>query len=212
MFPAVWLGFGFGALTAANIGPIWLLCFRTAARYSWRAGALIGAGAALVDGLYALVGVSGATAVVSFAGAHTAFGLLGASVVIVLGARTVRSGWRMRNGLERESEVVGPSRAFATGVIATASNPVTIVTWAAVFSGVAATSLTAGPSAAIAFIAGVCIGSMTVHLVVAVGAARIGRRLSTGALVAIDAVAGTVMVGLGLLLGARSMVEFRESL
>jgi threonine/homoserine/homoserine lactone efflux protein len=46
MIPAFLLGAGIGLLVAAQVGPVWLLCARSAARYGFTAGAMIGIGAA----------------------------------------------------------------------------------------------------------------------------------------------------------------------
>ena len=59
---------------------------------------------------------------------------LGAVVLVALGARTLWSAFRVRLGGEADSEVATPRRAFATSLAATASNPLTIASWAAVFA------------------------------------------------------------------------------
>src|SRR5919202_238204 len=60
MTTALLTGFGLGFLVAAQVGPIWLLCARTALR-GGLAGALgVGLGAAIVDTAYASLGVAGA--------------------------------------------------------------------------------------------------------------------------------------------------------
>src|SRR5437763_437348 len=45
-------GFGLGFLTAAQVGPIWLLCLRSTLRSGFRVGIAIGAGAAVIDLAY----------------------------------------------------------------------------------------------------------------------------------------------------------------
>ena len=138
MWGALLAGLGIGALAAATVGPIWLLCVRTSTRFGWRSGASIGVGASLVDLAYAVLGALGAAALLQVAPLRIGLGLLGAAVLVVLGARTLRDAWRIRLGAEWEGEVVLPRRALRTGLVATASNPLTILTWGAVFSGAAA--------------------------------------------------------------------------
>ena len=55
-------GFALGALVAAEVGPISLLCVRSVLRGSWSVGIGIGAGAAVADTLYAALGAAGVTA------------------------------------------------------------------------------------------------------------------------------------------------------
>ena len=47
-------GIGAGLLIAAQVGPIWLLCFRNGIRYGFSAAMGIGCGAALIDLLYCI--------------------------------------------------------------------------------------------------------------------------------------------------------------
>ena len=86
---------------------------RSVLRGSLRIGLAMGAAVALVDLLYASLGLAGAGRLVDAAdGARVALGLLGAAVLVVLDARTVWSGFRARFGLETDAEVATPRRAF----------------------------------------------------------------------------------------------------
>src|SRR5204862_2464435 len=71
-------------------------------------------------------------------GARVALGLVGATVLVVLGARTIWTGFRARIGLETTAEVATPRRAFATAFAATALNPLTIALWTGAFTAAAA--------------------------------------------------------------------------
>ena len=209
MLSAFALGVGFGALAAANVGPIWLLCARTAARFGWRPGVAIGAGAAMVDVAYASLGALGAAALLEVTGLRLALGVLGALVVVYLGARTVLAGWRIRNGLELTAEVVHSKAALRTGIIATASNPLTILTWAAVFTSASVVHVGTGSPGMLAFVAGIGLGSLAVHTILALTMARVGLSLNQRALSAIDLCAGAMLVLLGFVLGARAIAEAR---
>ena len=162
MWGALLAGLGIGALAAAQVGPIWLLCVRTSARFGWRSGAAIGLGAAIVDFGYAILGALGAAALLQVAPLRIAMGLLGATVLVVLGLRTLRDALRVRMGAEDASEVVQPRDALRTGIVATASNPLTILTWGAVFSGAAVADVAAGPQTAAAFVVGIGLGSLAI--------------------------------------------------
>jgi threonine/homoserine/homoserine lactone efflux protein len=200
-------GLGIGALAAANVGPIWLLCVRTSARYGWRPGAAIGVGAATVDLAYAILGALGAAALLQLAPLRIGLGLVGAGVLVFLGARTLRDAWRIRVGAEDSSEVVEPRDALRTGVVATASNPLTILTWGAVFSGAAAADVAAGPVSAVAFVIGIGLGSLLLHVALAGVAASLGGRMGVTALRWTDAVSGLGLIGFGALLGVRTVQD-----
>lgn len=200
-------GLGIGMLAAANVGPIWLLCVRTSARYGFRPGASIGVAAASVDLAYAVLGALGAAALLQIAPLRIALGLVGAAVLVFLGLRTLRDAWRIRAGAEDASEVVEPRAAFRTGFVATASNPLTILTWGAVFSGAAAADVAAGPVSAVSFVVGIALGSLILHLGLAGIASAVGGRMGTTALRWTDAVSGAGLVGFGLLLGVRTVQD-----
>ena len=207
MLAALLTGLGIGALAAANVGPIWLLCVRTSARFGWRPGAAIGLGAATVDLAYAVLGALGAAALLQIAPLRITMGLAGAAVLVFLGARTLRDATRVRMGAEDVSEVLEPRHALRTGLVATASNPVTILTWGAVFSGAAAADVAAGPGTALAFVLGIGLGSLLFHLVLSVVAAAVGSRMGETALRWTDAVSGLGLVGFGVLLGVRTVQD-----
>jgi putative LysE/RhtB family amino acid efflux pump len=134
------LGFGLGFVVAAAIGPISLLCIRTVLRGALGAGVAIGAGAAVVDATYALLGALGADQLLEIGALQLALGLIGAAVLALLGLRTLWSAFRVRLGGESDEEVASPWRAFLTSLAATASNPSTILSWAAVFAAASTAS------------------------------------------------------------------------
>jgi threonine/homoserine/homoserine lactone efflux protein len=207
MWGALLAGLGIGALAAAQVGPIWLLCVRTSARFGWRSGAAIGLGAAIVDFGYAILGALGAAALLQVAPLRIALGLLGATVLVVLGLRTLRDAMRVRLGAEDDSEVVQPRDALRTGVVATASNPLTILTWGAVFSGAAVADVAAGPQTAAAFVVGIGLGSLAFHLALSGLAAAVGGRLGETALRWTDIISGAGLMGFGVLVGVRTVQD-----
>src|SRR5207237_6584297 len=89
-------GFGLGFLTAAQVGPIWLLCLRSTLRGGFRVGIAIGAGAAVIDLAYAALGVAGASRLLEIGALRIALGLAGERRRLVdrVGARPARRGLR----------------------------------------------------------------------------------------------------------------------
>jgi threonine/homoserine/homoserine lactone efflux protein len=207
MLPAVVAGLAIGALTAANVGPIWLLCLRTSARFGWKPGIAIGTGAALVDFAYAVLGALGAAALLQVPALRISLGLAGAVVLVVLGIRTLHAAYRIRLGAEDDGEVVSPRAALRTGIIATASNPITILTWGAVFSGAAVAQVADTGSSAWAFVAGIALGSWIVHAILATIGSRIGSRIGERGLRWTDIVSGSGLVLFGAGLGVRTFYD-----
>ena len=195
-------GFGLGFLVAAEVGPIWLLCVRTSVRHGFRPGAAVGAAAATVDTLYAALGIAGASALLQIDALRISLGLVGAVVLAAIAARTLWSAFRIRQGGEAVEEVATPRRAYLTALAATASNPLTIASWAGIFSAASVAGLEAVP-----MLAGVAVGSATWFAALATAAAAAGRRFSPRALRAVDVVAGVGLLGFAGVLGVRALSD-----
>jgi putative LysE/RhtB family amino acid efflux pump len=196
-----------GALAAAQVGPMWLMCARTSARFGFRSGASLGAGVAFVDVSYAVLGSLGAAALLRITPLRLTVGLGGAAVLIWLGARTIHTALRLRLGAESDEEVIAPKQAFRTAVIATASNPLTILTWGAVFGGAAVADVTGSPERAVAFIVGIGLGSLLLHLSLAAVMSVVGARLTDRGAAIVDAVSGVGLVAFGGLLAYRTITN-----
>ena len=205
MWTAFVTGLGFGHLVAAQIGPISLLLIRSVVRGGEPSvGFAIGAGAAVVDTGYAALGIAGAGPVLAHSGLRPVLGIVGAAVIAVLGLRTLWSAFRVRAGGEMEAEVRSPRRAFLTSLAATASNPTTIGSWAAIFAAASAAGVARSPGEAGAMLAGVGIGSLAWFVVLSCGVALARRRVGPRLIRAADAVAGAGLVGFAGVLAYRA--------
>jgi threonine/homoserine/homoserine lactone efflux protein len=204
------LGFGLGFFVGAQPGPVSLLCIRSVLRGAFASGIAIGAGAALIDLLYAALGLAGAATLLEITELRVAFGVVGAGVLGYIGVRTLWSAFRIRLGGELTEETATRRRAFATAVAATASNPLTIATWAAIFAAAGAAAVgdaAASASGATLMLGGVALGTLTafsaLSLLVALVRGRFGPRL----LATVDAVAGAGLLGFAGLLGWRAVSD-----
>ncbi len=194
-------GLGLGFLVAAGVGPIWLLCLRTSVRFGFASGFAIGAGAAVVDTLYAALGVAGAAGLLTIDPLRVALGLAGATVLAVLGVQTLWSAFRIRLGGEASTEVASPRRAFATSLAATASNPMTIVSWAAVFSAASV----AGADQPLPLLAGVGVGSIAWFTILSAGSSLVRHRVGERTVRAVDLVSGAGILGFAGVLGYKTL-------
>jgi putative LysE/RhtB family amino acid efflux pump len=203
------LGFGLGFFVALQLGPMSLLLIRATLRVGWRVGLAVGAGIAAVDGLYAACGAAGAAPLLTVRPLRLTVGLLGAAVLLALGARTLRSALRVRLGGEADVEIQTPRRAFLTALAGTASNPATIASWAAVFAAASVAGSTSGAGEAAMLVGGVAAGSLCWVSLLASGTALARRALGARAVRAADAVAGLGMLAFGGLLALRSVEHGR---
>jgi threonine/homoserine/homoserine lactone efflux protein len=200
-------GFGIGVVVAAQVGPVTLLIVRTVLRGGRAAavGLAMAVGVALVDLLYAAVGLAGVGRLLSADPARLAFGLASAAILIAIGLRTTATGLRARMGLEVAADVVEPRRAFLTAVAATALNPLTIALWTVSFPAAAPRAAAASAGTAAVLLAGVALGSLVWYsgftTALALARKRVGERLIR----AVDVLSGLGLAGFGVLIGYRAV-------
>lgn len=204
MIAALLIGFGLGASVAAQLGPMSLLAIRSTLRSGIAVGLAIGAGIAVIDTLYAAAGAAGAAGLLTFEPVRLVAGVAGAAVLAYLGIKTLYSAFRIRLGGETGEELATPRRAFVVALGATASNPLTIASWAAVFAA-ASTAGAAEGAAVLMLLAGVGLGSLTWMAILAGGVSIAGRFVGDRMLRAVDALAGLGLLGFGGLLAYRTL-------
>jgi putative LysE/RhtB family amino acid efflux pump len=195
------IGFGLGFLVALQLGPMSLLLIRSTLRSGIRVGLAIGAGIAVVDAVYAALGAAGAAPLLTIGPLRLVLGAVGTAVLVWLGLRTLMSAVHARAGLESPDEVADPRRAFRTSLAATASNPLTIASWAGVF----AAASTGTDAAAAPLVAGVALGSVTWVSLLACGVALARRSIGPRGVAAADALAGLGLLGFAGALGWRTV-------
>ena len=203
------VGFGLGFFVALQLGPMSLFLMRTTLRSGWLAGLAIGAGIAVVDALYAACGAAGAAPFLAFEPVRLALGLVGAAVLIGLVARTLYSAFRVRLGGELDTEVATPGRAFLTSLAGTASNPLTIASWAAIFAAASAAGAAHTAGGAFLLVAGVGLGSLAWVSALATGTAMARRAIGRRAVRAADAIAGLGLVAFGGALATSALLGDR---
>ena len=201
------VGLGLGFFVALQLGPMSLFLIRSTLRRGWATGLGIGAGIALVDSLYAAAGAAGAAPFLAIEPLRLVLGMLGATVLVALGARTLYSAFRVRLGGEIDAEVATPRRAFLTSLAGTASNPLTIASWAAAFAAASSAGAADTAGGAVLLVCGVGVGSLAWVASLATGTALVRRRVGARATRVADRFAGMGMIGFGGALGYTTLHE-----
>jgi len=189
------VGFGLGFFVALQLGPLSLYLIRSTLRNGWEVGLAIAAGIAVIDLAYAALGAAGAAPLLGIGHLDVVLGLLGATVLVALGAKTLWSAFRIHLG--EAAEPVTARRGFLTALSATASNPLTIASWAAIFSAASAAGVADSVPSATLLIAGVGLGSLTWDVALASGTALVGRAAGERLLRNVDLVAGVGLICFG---------------
>jgi threonine/homoserine/homoserine lactone efflux protein len=193
---AVFAGLGLGFAVAAGFGPISVLALTSGLRNGFAPAFGVGLGAALVDGLYALLAALGLAALVP-----------AEKLQLVGGLALLWIAWRM---LRADG---GPGLALPTlrrglGVSfgATLANPLTMVSWAAAFTAVVP-GLGLTPTETIAVLPPcVALGTLTWFTILAAGSTVAGGRLGERGLRAASVVAGVAIGAFGLVFVVRGAI------
>ena len=121
-----------GFTIAAAVGPIALLVIRRTLTSGWLVGMVSGLGVATADGLYGAVAAFGLTAISDgLVAMARPLGVIGGSVLIVLGLRTARA--RPADMAARETTTSrGLAAAYLSTVGLTLTNPMTVILFAAI--------------------------------------------------------------------------------
>lgn len=193
---AVLIGFSI----AAPVGPIGLLCAQRSLAHGARIGFLSGLGAAAADAVYGALGAFGVAALTHrFAAAAPALAVLGALFLGWMGGGLWRAGAPENAAAPATAEAATPGavRAFGSVFALTLANPLTILSFVAVFAAIA------GPArpdagAAATLVAGVFVGSAAWWLLLALGVAAVRHRLAGGTLRTINRLSGACLLGFAL--------------
>jgi threonine/homoserine/homoserine lactone efflux protein len=152
MFKGMIIGFSI----AAPVGPIGVLCIRRSLAEGRQMGLATGLGAATADAAYGCIAGFGLTAISSFlVGQKMWLGFLGGLFLCYLGVRTF---------ISKPAEQAAQSRgnglfsAYLSTLVLTLTNPMTILSFVAVFAGMGLGTVPNYFSAG-ALVAGVFVGS-----------------------------------------------------
>jgi threonine/homoserine/homoserine lactone efflux protein len=188
-------GAALGFSIAAPVGPIGVLCIRRTLAGGRDAGVLSGLGAATADAIYAAVAAFGLTCISSALTKHQLWlRAVGGLFLLYLGARIFIAKPPPEARVDREDGLLG---AYLSTLFLTLTNPVTVLFFAAVFSGLALVADQGGYARAALLVLGVFLGSgcWWVILAAVVGASR--SRFSLAGLRWANRVAGMVILGFG---------------
>lgn len=204
MLAALWLflqSFVMGFSMAAPVGPVGVLCIRRTLRSGWLSGFTTGLGVAIADSLFGLIAGLGLTAVsTTLLEKNIWIHWVGSVALIVIGWQIFRSEPpRAQVEVKRESQWMNFLSAFVLAV----TNPLTVLSFAAVFLGLGIGSETAGRGQlTLLFVAGIFFGSCLWWGILSLGAAYFRRWLTPERLLWVNRACGAVifLFGCGLLL------------
>lgn len=197
-FQFLYKGIALGFAIAAPVGPIGVLCIRKTVQFGRLSGLFSGLGAAAADAIYAIIAAFGLTFVsdILLEGQFW-IRIVGGAFLIYLGIRTF---------LTRPMEPVISHVThktlladFLSTFFLTLTNPLTILSFLAVFAGLGLTKFSGGYTGAICLVVGVLLGSSLWWLILSEGVTFFRKRVSQRVMGWINRIAGILIAAFGLL-------------
>ena len=188
-----------GFSIAAPVGPIGILCIRRTLAESRAAGFASGLGAATADALYGCVAAFGLTVVSEMlvrSRAPMAWG--GGAFLLWIGWRTIRA-----RPPELDPTTAAPRTrslwsAWGSTFLLTVTNPMTILSFVAVFAGLGLGSSARGPAAALALVTGVFAGSAAWWFTLSGSVSLLRTRFTTRGLAWVNRISGAILIAFGV--------------
>jgi len=188
-----------GFSIAAPVGPIGVLCIRRTLTEGRIAGFVSGLGAATADAFYGAIAGFGLTFISSFLiDQQLWLRLTGGFFLLYLGVKTFRSSPPDNAALQDRSGIFG---AYASTLVLTLTNPMTILSFAIIFAGLGLATASAGGDYLTAsfLVLGVFAGSAAWWLILSGGISLFRKSFTLEALGWINKVSGLVITIFGLI-------------
>ena len=191
-----------GFTLAAAVGPIWLLVMQRTLARGWLVGIASGLGVAFADSIFGLAGGLGFSALAnSLEGSLIILKLLGAVVLIYLGVRIMsakQDGHGNEGNQPQSINDKGLLRDFGSMVLLTFANPLTILSFAAIYTGIGADTLGLGLSTAWYFAGSIFVGSGIWWLLLVGILYQMKRVISPRVITWVNRISGFAIMVLGL--------------
>jgi len=186
-----------GFSIAAPVGPIGVLCIRRTLTEGRIAGFVSGLGAATADAFYGAIAGFGLTFISTFLiDQQLWLRLTGGFFLLYLGIKTFRSSPPDNAALQDRSGIFG---AYASTLVLTLTNPMTILSFAAIYAGLGLTATGRNYVSAALLVLGVFAGSAAWWLILSGGISLFRKRFGIEALRWTNKVSGLAITIFGLI-------------
>ncbi len=188
-----------GFSIAAPVGPIGVLCINRSLHEGWKVGLATGIGAALADGIYGAIAGFGLTWMSNFLISHAWWiKFIGGCFLIYLGAKTFFS--RPPKQLVIRHSHITLLAAAGTTFFLTVTNPMTILSFMAVFAGLGLGNAHTGYIAAAKMVFGIILGSLFWWLFLSTGVSLLFRnKIKKVKLYWVNFLSGLIIMAFGLI-------------
>jgi threonine/homoserine/homoserine lactone efflux protein len=186
-----------GFSIAAPVGPIGVLCIRRTLAEGRYSGLVSGLGAATADAIYGSIAGFGLTLLSNFLITQQLWlHIVGGAFLCYLGVRTFLSRPSAQGSSVKEMGLAG---TYGSTFFLTLTNPMTILSFAAIFAGLGIGSEGRDFLSAGTLVAGVFIGSAFWWLILSFGISLLRGKFNAQRLRWVNRISGLVITGFGLL-------------
>jgi len=186
-----------GLSIAAPVGPIGVLCIRRTLSEGRLSGFFSGMGAATADATYGMIAGFGLTSISSFLiGQQTWLRLIGGLFLCYLGIKTFITKPSDETISSHKQGLIG--NYFSTFLL-TITNPMTIISFAAVFAGLGIGTIQTDYLSSLILVIGVFVGSGLWWLTLSTIVHLLGKRFNTKGLIWVNKVSGIVILIFGFI-------------
>lgn len=192
-------GLVIGFSIAAPVGPIGVLCIRRTLADGRASGLVSGLGAASADACYGFIAAFGLTFISSFLiDQEIALRLIGGAFLCYLGVRTflARPAEQTQTTTTRDNSLVAD---YTSTLFLTLTNPMTILSFAAIFAGLGIASASGTYATAAILVAGVFLGSALWWLLLSGIVSLLRSRINSRALRWVNRFSGVIISAFGLI-------------
>jgi threonine/homoserine/homoserine lactone efflux protein len=194
--PFLLRGILIGFSIAAPVGPIGVLCIRRTLAEGRATGFVSGLGAATADAIYGCIAGFGLTLVTRFLMDQQVWlRLFGGAFLCYLGLKTVLSRPAKQAASAKGSGLAG---AYGSTFLLTLTNPMTILSFAAVFAGLGLASAGGSYASAGILVFGVFTGSALWWLMLSGGVSLLRSKFDARRLEWVNRISGVVITGFGV--------------
>lgn len=194
-------GLALGFAIAAPVGPIGVLCIRRTLAEGRLAGLVSGLGAATADAIYGFIAAFGLTFISSLLISYQgAIRLVGGLFLLYLGSKTLVApvAEQPAADLAASSSPRGLLANYGSTLALTLTNPMTILSFAAVFAGLGVGAASGDYASAAVLVLGVFLGSAFWWLTLSAAVSLLRSRVTARGLRWVNRVSGVIILGFGV--------------
>lgn len=189
-------GLVIGFSIAAPVGPIGILCIKRTLTSGRLAGLVSGLGAATADAVYGCIAAFGLTFISSFLIHQQSWlRLLGGAFLCYLGIKTI---FTKPTEYSSRSNQLGLVNAYGSTFILTLTNPLTILSFAAIFAGLGLLDVKGNYLSSVAIVLGVFIGSACWWILLSTGVSMFRTRFTPTGLLWVNRISGLIILAFGI--------------